>query len=357
MRSTSSLPLILAFCGGSAAALSAQTVEFIVLAKGIEYEQTDATTVSLMTSDWEGWGGPYNFDASVQGESLDGITPPTLTGPITATEGTPGLPDAAFINGGVLAISPWDGSWGFGSDGDNFSTDSKAKLDSAFGNGTYTFTVMGTALELSLSPEAYPNALQFTLTAVGGEWVNGRYHVPYDAELTITTNAFPGFGTSVEGAIWMDVRGENDGYNSGDNLVLSTSNPASEFLSLTIPANTFTAGNRYALEGGFFGATELIDDHASFPGALIVAGFEVATAVEIVATPLPDPQPVAAEIDTAIAVRFPTQNGARYLIEESTDLENWHPVRSNLHGDGGTRTEFFERHHPSQYYRVTRTFP
>lgn len=347
---------------GTAGLLQAQSISFISLSKSIDYVQTDGSTVIVdpqpVSADY---GGPYGFQANVEGDregpSIGGITAPVLSGPITVLESTPGYPDSTFFNGGTLVFNAEDNEWGFGYPlGNDWGAQSQAAIDNVFGSGTYSFTVNGTQLDMSLSPVDYPNTPQFTFT--GSEWVNGRYYIDYNTELTITTNTFTGYGTHTEDAVWMSVWSEDGSYNSGDGQPnLASMNPTGNFMTLTIPAGTLTAGSRYEVEAGFFAGTYFEADNANFPGAMIVAGHEKSVRVELVATPIPDPGPITAAISPAVAVRFSTQQGFIYKLEASGDLENWIDVMNDIHGDGTEMTFYFDVWGGSQHYRAVRTFP
>lgn len=328
------------------AGLWAQSFEFISVSKSVRNVQTDASTVipdPAPVSEWN--GGPYSFEVNVQGTDLSGITPPVVSGPISVGE--------PFFNGGVLVYDSEDGEWGFGSPhADGYDATSQSAIDSLFGNGVYTLVVNGVTLSLDLSPESFAAAPVLTLS--GGEWIDGKYYLPYNSELTVTTSVFSAYGTHEEDAVWFSIWGQNTEYEMED-LNLASQAPTADSYSTTIPANTFTAGKTYEIEAGFFAAPDF-QTHASFPDSMILAGFEVSTGVELVVTPLPDPQPVTTRIDTAVVVKFYTEWGGTYRIEGSFDMENWFQAHSDIDADGSEQTLFFERVSPSQFYRVTRIF-
>lgn len=57
-------------------------------------------------------------------------------------------------------------------------------------------------------------------------------------------------------------------------------------------------------------------------------------------------------IDTAIAVKFKTDSGKAYMVEESDDLILWHDALLDwIVGDGQTNTSFSEITNTSQYFR------
>lgn len=347
---------------GVGALLSAQDIGFVSLTKSARHVQTDAGTVVLDPMPvGPDYGGPWGFEVRVEGTqnggSIAGITPPVVSGPFTVGTGT-GAISADFFNGGTLVYDDEDNAWGFGYPlGNDWGGQSKSEMDAIFGNGSYALSVDGTDLSLNLSPEDYPDAAPaFTLQATGGEWVNGRYHVPHDADLTITTNQFADYGDHAEDAVWMGMWSEDPDFDEPEELIHFASAQDPNFQTLTIPAGTFTPGYIYELDAGFFAATDF-QSNPAWAEAMIVVGFEYSTSMQIVATPLPEPEPIEAKIDPAIAVRFTTQDGGIYRIEASEDLENWYEVRHDIRGDGSEMTFYFDLWSDSLHFRAVRTFP
>ena len=169
------------------AVASAQTVEFVVVEKGVFHRQTDAATVSQFAPG----DLPFLFAVNVEGVDVDLLAPPSVTGPMTL--GEPGL------NGGVLGYDPDDGSWRFGAPGFiDWGTETKDELDTLFPNGTYTVTVDGASVAISLVPGSYSNAPTLTLT--GGYWAGGVYNLEPDQELTITSSAHSNYGSATGAA-------------------------------------------------------------------------------------------------------------------------------------------------------------
>jgi hypothetical protein len=60
-------------------------------------------------------------------------------------------------------------------------------------------------------------------------------------------------------------------------------------------------------------------------------------------------------IRTAVEFRFNAAEGVSYRIEDSTDLEEWNTVESNVIGTGGVVTRFYSTESmPKRYFRARR---
>lgn len=59
-----------------------------------------------------------------------------------------------------------------------------------------------------------------------------------------------------------------------------------------------------------------------------------------------------AMIETAILVKFQSALGSAYIIEESTDLEDWSDAVTDISGDGEIMKFFFEITTPKKFYRL-----
>lgn len=60
-------------------------------------------------------------------------------------------------------------------------------------------------------------------------------------------------------------------------------------------------------------------------------------------------------IRTAVEFRFNAANGVSYRIEDSTDLQNWNTVETDIIGSGGVVTRFYStENQPKRYFRVRR---
>ena len=267
---------ILVLCAvsfGAALDASAQ-VGSVVVNKGYAYLQGSRGVILDPVSN------NFGFDADVNGTAIGGITPPTVSGPINTTA------VGAYHNNGVLVFSPADRGWRYGSTGGDFGTSSLALLDAAFGSGTYTFTVNGITVPLSLTGNAYPNAPVMTLT--GGSWVNDRYLVDPSQPITITTNDFTAYGTHVDdliciaafvpgftlpfanvapfGCAWTQAR------------QFASNVPGSKRLSYTIPANTLIPGQEYLVIAGFQAIVDR-QPRAGLPNSANVATYSTYTSL------------------------------------------------------------------------------
>ena len=151
----------------------AQTVQYVLVYKDVDYLQTNATTVIVNpTPVGPDYGGPYGFQSDVIGLNIGGITPPSLTLPAGSTFNDTNE-FAGHLAYNAQGYNPDGPTWAFGlTSADDWGASSQAELDSLFANGTYTFLVQGTAIPLGLTGNAYPNTPIATLT--GGAWSNGQ---------------------------------------------------------------------------------------------------------------------------------------------------------------------------------------
>lgn len=336
------------------AVLSAQSIEFMGVSKDVRYVQRGADLVVLNPQPVSNfYGGAWGISFNVEGENLANITPPVITGPIVVNGGA-GTPDSTYFNGGALVFNDDEEYWAFGFPGaDDWGAPTKASLDAAYGNSSdYTLTVEGETFSLTLAPERYSNAPKFTLT--GGEWIRGQYHIAADQELTITTNTFNIYGDTVESALWFDFEPLGE-----EVLNFASENPNGDSVSVTVPANSMRAGYRYELESGFFALTDT-DSSTNYPEALVFAGYEVSTSMEIIATPIP-PQISAPTSITptagGVTVSFETEENVSYLLEGSNDMEVWYELRQGIGGDGNPVEFYFDANELSRYYQVVRNIP
>nr|MCU0779551.1 thrombospondin type 3 repeat-containing protein [Akkermansiaceae bacterium] len=81
--------------------------------------------------------------------------------------------------------------------------------------------------------------------------------------------------------------------------------------------------------------------------------FEINTGFDpTLATSTPD---AVSSIRTAVEFRFNAAEGVSYRIEDSTDLEEWNTVESNVIGTGGVVTRFYSTESmPKRYFRARR---
>jgi DNA-binding beta-propeller fold protein YncE len=57
-------------------------------------------------------------------------------------------------------------------------------------------------------------------------------------------------------------------------------------------------------------------------------------------------------IESALVLKFETQKGARYYVQESSDMNSWTNLWPGIYGDGSTRECFFETTSSNKFYRV-----
>ena len=244
----------------------AQTVQYVLVHKDIDYLQTNATTAIVYAAETNGGGGPYGFGADVVGSNLGGITAPGLTLPAGSTFNNPGQ------FSGHLAYNAADPEWTFGAISTNdWGVSSQMQNDSLFPNGTYQFVVQGTTIPLGLTGSTYPNAPIATLT--GGAWSNGQYFIEPSNALAITTSIFTGYGANVDG--YISIR-----YGSGSVSVFHSSAPQSNSLTYTVPANTLAVGQTNTMSIVFFA---IVNTNADLAGSRDIAYYKADTTFQVVA--------------------------------------------------------------------------
>ncbi len=263
---------------GTAAPVQAQ-VQVIQVTKAISYVQTSAGGSVVGPVATPCHGCPYAFWADVIGPNIGGITPPTVSGPFnTAALGS-------FFNNGKLVYNAGNSQWALGVNGDDWSSPTLSNLESLYGNGTYTFIVNGSAVSLNLTGGAYPNAPYVTFSA--GRWKNGVFEFDPAKPLTITTNAFTGYGGSANGLIRIGVEGGGEAlqfrsalpsFNTAGlpPIVVSASNTA----SFTIPANTFSSGTQVRAVAEFAAMTD-VSTSPGVPGSLNFASYNASVEFQL----------------------------------------------------------------------------
>jgi hypothetical protein len=272
-------------------------IQSVTVKKGHNYNQTSATTVLLDSA-----SNNFGFGLDVDGNNISGIAAPTVTGPVnTASLGT-------SWNGGVLKYSTGDRGWRGGANANDFGFATQAQADSVFANGTYNFNVSGNAFSLALVGDAYPNVPSFTLT--GGAWANGKYVIDPAQPLTLTTNAFTGYGSHADDLLcigvltptlvlpWTEVGPFGCGFFQA--RAFASSSPGTNTLTVTIPANTFVAGQEYPAIAVFH---SIVDKKvvAGLPGSTNVAYYERATLIRIKAQSPIFPMTVNANIGPTVS--------------------------------------------------------
>lgn len=267
-----------------AGSLLAGPVNFIFLAKEIEYEQTSATRVTTIPSNWL----PYGFTAEVEGEdraSVARLSPkPTIKLP-------PNSKFSSIYNGLKPSLGLGeddDDGWNFGYVGkdefDNWGAPNKAEIDSAFPNGNYIFTVQGKTINLSLPRDTYPTAPRMVLS--GGRWVKGAYRIKTNQVLTINSGTYTGYGTHLNDYLGLNM--END--TTGDDVFeqgqvakkLAGGPPVAKgkFIIRKVPANTLQAGSTYYIYATY---NAIVSQSSALPGATAIGSYEVSTEIKVVA--------------------------------------------------------------------------
>lgn len=240
------------------------TVEFVILEKSIFHAQTGSNTVILDPSPVSPTnGGPFGFAANVQGQYMAELPAPT----VTPTPGTPSTIQDPFY--GTLFFDEDELAWRYGPNANDWGALTQAAIDTGFPNGTYTFHVDGVSVPLTLTGNSYPNIPSITLT--GGSWINGKYAVDGTSAVTVTTNAFTGYGSNVDGLVEL---------YAGDKEVVNFHNsaPSANFASLNIPANEIPSNEITEVEA-LFGA--IVDKETALPGSFSAALYSRTVRAEI----------------------------------------------------------------------------
>lgn len=276
---------------GTALEATAQQVTRVYLRKGVGNLQTGPSTTVQTTA---------FFNADVDGVNIGGIVPPVVTGPFNM--GALG----AQHNGGNLVYNPGDNGWRWGTGGVDFSTASLATLNGLFGDGTYTFTVNGIQVPLNLSGSVYP--VTPIITLAGGRWTeDGYYRLEQDQPLTVTTNAFAGYGSHRNSIICSFFRGagflipfQNVITECPGVLQRSSDVPNQNFVSYIVPASAFIPGEDYQLVTSF---NAVVDSRnvTGLPGSSNTARYITATTVRIKTTVPVFPMVVRSSITAATA--------------------------------------------------------
>ncbi len=245
---------------------SAQTIDFLFVTKLVDYDQTDATTATLIAN-------PYIMAANIDGTGLSGSFPVTPTVAVSST-------GSATL---ITLTSDVDG-WHFESAGYL----NQAALNAVYGSGTYTFQSSSFANSpLSLSnADLYPNAPVATIstnTGLGLQWSGGVLIVNPNlfTTFTVTTNTFATNFNASSNHIGIS----GDSFNTSVNT--ESFNDADGVLSYNIAAATFLGGSSTkSIELEF---NNIIDYFANTPGAgnTSVSAFTSATKISIQVIPEP----------------------------------------------------------------------
>jgi len=265
---------------GAASALSAQSVQFIVLDRQVNYVQTAAGSAGLAGAT------PYEFVIDLNGT---GLTAP----PFTFTFKKPGDPDTVYASYEQDTGKEWQAPLsGLG----DFS--SMASLHSVFPAGTYTIqTNLGNTSALSISnligsPNDGFGNTPFVIGTQDGNpvtWAGNKMLVDPTKQLTLTTTTFTTNNSSSDNRIglWLG------GYMFSDDVTNETAPNTFVFsgtsVEMQIAANMLYAGSTY--NGGLeFNVVDgaLVDLTTPFgSGANGVAVYTAFTSFSIQAIPEP----------------------------------------------------------------------
>jgi hypothetical protein len=286
-------------------------IQSVIVSKGFSYVQTSATAVALDPA-----SNNYGFGADVDGSNIAGLTAPIIAGPINAA----GL--GSIHNNGRLVYSTRDHGWRWGNpSASDFGTSSLASLNSFFANGTYTFTVNGVNIPLQLTGDAYPNAPAMTLS--GGAWSNGKYVIDASQRLTVTTNAFTGYGTHRDDLICAGILGPGFarpfvevapwgcGWLAGFPRQFHSSTPSPKFVTFTMPAYTLVGGNEYNVIAIFESIVD-INPNAALPGSVNAATYHVATVATVSVTGATAPPANGVQVSGSFAADIPGDGALQY---------------------------------------------
>lgn len=266
---------LFALCAGASSVSLAATVEYVVVGKSVQYIQTSSTNVEVDPAPLSPTnGGPYGFSAGVMGLGMNSIPAPVISGPMTLPE--------PYFNGGTLVYNGSENAWRLGfPNADDWGSPDMGDLNAHFGSGVYTINVGGTSVPLNLTGGAYPNTPMVTLT--GGVWSGGRYVVDPSQAVTITTNAFAAYGSNADGHMELGVNGI---VNSEQ--FRSRTPSGTNFLTITVPANTLLSNQQYNAYAGFDAVVDL-NPVVALPGSYNAAFYGVGTSFVISTSPVPVP--------------------------------------------------------------------
>lgn len=236
-------------------ASAAPVIKQVELGSTTSYTQTSDSNVSLDSPGGfsnGGPGGPVEFHVEVKGTNIGAIVPPTVSGPFSATvTGT-----SWFDNGTLHHESPSSNSWRLGNPHPNWYEATLSALNSNFGDGVYTLNVNGSNFGLNYSGTIIPDTVPL-LAVTGGSWSNGNYVIAANQTLTITTNAYTGYGSHLDDGVGTFVDGPSPSFTGvADSGQLHSTTPGQNFSSLTIAANTLVAGQRYLGGAQFLALTD-----------------------------------------------------------------------------------------------------
>lgn len=263
------VPLIV-LCAGLSITSHAAIDPYVVVGKGISNIQTSTSSVQVDPAPQSPtYGGAYGFSVNVH--DTNSIPAPVVSGPMLVSE--------PFFNGGALIYNNTESFWRLGyPNANDWGSPTLGDLNAHFGSGVYTVSVNGTPISLNLTGDAYPNTPMVTLS--GGTWSGGKYVIDVTNALTITTNAFSAYGAHSDDLIDLSVEGVIDVSQ------FHSTTPGANFLSITLPAFTFTSGQDYNSYTGF---VAIVDSNSigAPAGKFNAAFYAVSTSFTISAVPEP----------------------------------------------------------------------
>jgi hypothetical protein len=222
MKLSSSVRLVLVLVAAVSvtAATRAQSAAFAVLNKNRNYVQTGAVTTQALAS------GGFSFAAQIDGTATTPSSPVSFTVP---------------AGGGVRALS-------FAADRQQWlfeqRFDTTAALNAAFPNGSYTYTFGGRTASLNFNGDLYPAAPVATVST--GTWNGGTLTVDRAQPLTLTIT-FPLNFSAGASRLAITVGGAADTPGNFSADTVATGFTQSQ-LTLTVPANSLTAGGAYTVQ-------------------------------------------------------------------------------------------------------------
>lgn len=258
-------------CFGSGI-VAAQTVQVVSISKSIDHTQDSASHVIIDSRPPSPtYGGPYGFAAEVSGSMIQGIVPPSVTGPINVTE--------PFLNGGNLLYNSSDQKWEFGyPNANDFGTTTLSDLNAKFGDGNYNFNVLGANIGLSLTGDLFPTAPTIGLT--GGTWAGGKYYIQSSATLTLASGPFLNYGAHVDDEIGIGIAGVRASFQD------HSASPSNNTLSMNFAPGSLAAGQIYTVYG-LFRAMSDVKPNSSLPASRNFASYDSFTTLQLVVVPEP----------------------------------------------------------------------
>lgn len=165
----------------------------------------------------------------------------------------------------------------------------RAAMDTAYPDGTYTLTIGSTNVSLAAGSASYPSEPPQVLN---GTWTQGRLVIDPTRDVTIQFNPTAGWGRSSGGisyayfSLW---EGDGDDIISVNRISTEAAGPID---TLTIPARTLVAGRVYNVEVYRYHAN--VFDRTSIPGAYGHTGNAYQTTFQISAVAPANSGPVIA---------------------------------------------------------------